>query len=193
MTPDLLTTPLPPIVAISGKQQSGKDTLGQMLRERIPGAIRLAFADALKAELATACGVSVEAIEANKEWYRGGMQWWGEWRRWQDPEYWIQRLVASAGRPENRGAPLLVVTDLRYMNEYDWVTARGGYRVRIHRTANHPDTHHSETDLDRHYFDFRIDNAGTRDALASEADRLVTVLGWRFPLTPSVEHCITLP
>jgi hypothetical protein len=73
-------------------------------------------------------------------------QWWGtEYRRTQDPHYWVARLAEriAAERPA-----YAVISDLRFPNEFAWCD----YRVRMDRPGFELKTgrdHCSETLLDR--------------------------------------------
>jgi hypothetical protein len=84
------------------------------------------------------------------------LQWWGtEYRRTQDPEYWIKearrRAIAS-------GASVVIFDDMRFPNEYDMVGDMGGVRIKVSRLGYKSDVpeHISETALDDYPFDVRI-------------------------------------
>ncbi len=152
------------IVGLSGKKRAGKDFACGVMRSRgWEDAIdvhRLAFADALKAELAAACGVTVQFIEENKDAFRTGLQWFGtEFRRELfGDDYW---LVKASSALEEIHSPVVVVPDVRFTNEAEWVKSYGGVMVRINRTAGLlpvEDTHASETDLDDYDFDYVLEN-----------------------------------
>lgn len=132
-------------VAVVGSMRSGKDSVAAYLRE-IAGYQRLAFADALKEEVAYALTkaevfkssrlklpfsemrpVLVEDLNANKKLFRPLLQWWGtEYRRAQDDDYWVKQTVAKINK-ENRW----VCTDGRFVNELSALRDRGFLIVRL--------------------------------------------------------------
>ncbi len=58
-------------------------------------------------------------------------QWWGtEYRRSQDPDYWVKALKARIERDAPRVA---VMSDLRFHNEFEFIQINGGYCVRVDR------------------------------------------------------------
>jgi hypothetical protein len=79
---------------------------------------------------------------------RALLQWWGtEYRRAQDPDYWVKR---TAERISQDSADVAVISDLRFFNEFEYVKANG-YAVRIDRPGFEIDDgqHHiSEVTLD---------------------------------------------
>lgn len=154
----------PLLIGLGGKKKAGKDTVCRILGELYPDTLRLAFADALKAELAAACDVPISVVEEKKDVFRLGLQWWGtEFRRGlSGPDYWVDQLkirldAARAMFAEKPGA-LIVVTDVRFPNEADFVRAEGGLLVQVRREslqAGH-DLHLSETALDDYEFDYTL-------------------------------------
>ncbi len=135
------------IVGVTGKRRAGKDTFaGVLVREF--GFRRVAFADALKAEVAVFLGLTAAELEVRKEDFRATLQEAGQARRRMDPRYWIKRVSAVVARHG-----YVVVPDVRYLNEAQWIHNRGGLIVRVAREIpighNHLDTHSSETQQDR--------------------------------------------
>jgi hypothetical protein len=119
------------IIGLVGLKWSGKDTLFKIIKEEFPEAFRVAFADAVKEELAQALGITVEEIEADKERFRLGLQWWGtEWRRHNTPNYWIYQAFRKI-READTG--LVVVTDVRFPDEGDAIRGSGGFLVKVER------------------------------------------------------------
>jgi len=146
------------IFGLTGKMRSGKDSFFSIVSERMP-AIRLAYADELKAECADLCGVTVDEINDQKAHYRPLLQWWGtEHRRGQDPLYWLKRMDAKLDSlPENAVA---FVTDVRFENEAELIRNRGGEIIRVVR-SNPPEAnglvgHASETELESIVADYTI-------------------------------------
>lgn len=178
------------IIGLSGKAQAGKDTVGAYLVEA-HGFKRLSFAQALK-DLAVAVDPVVGSwrddevpnnlqldplagLVADDGWddaktypeVRRFLQNLGQGIRDLDPEFWIRQiqkqLVAQMNEQQTLG-PHVVITDVRYRNEADWIR-QCGYVWRIERkdagldgdAASHP----SENDLNDYKFDGTIGNHTT--------------------------------
>ena len=120
-----------PHLALSGWMRSGTDSIANFLRPK--GYYKGSFAFALKEEVARAAGVPVEAMseEPLRTQIRPVLQAWGtEFRRAQDPDYWVkkvQRYFEVENRVERRP---LVFTDCRFLNElkllksFDFITIK---------------------------------------------------------------------
>ena len=121
------------IIGIVGKMQSGKDTFFDYAAHSLPEARRVAFADELKSEVATATGYDVAAINELKSIFRPVLQWWGTDFRRQlcSPNYWLDRLrYRVALLPEDS---IVFVTDVRFHNEADLIRDMGGIIIRTVR------------------------------------------------------------
>jgi hypothetical protein len=169
------------LIGLSGRKRSGKDTVCDLVRDLHPGRVtRIAFADALKEEVAQLLGVTVTEIEADKARYRGILQWWGtEWRRHQDPLYWIKRTAEKIERIRaDRSADVVVVTDVRFLNEALLIEDLGGALLRVSRPGadTDPDAHSSETALDNYQFRYVIRNHGTLADLRNDVGSFLLVL-----------------
>lgn len=103
------------------------------------------------------------------------LQWWGtEYRRkYFGEDYWVKKLAESI--PAN--LDIAMVTDVRFLNEAQYITARAGYTVKIERlnadgtpyvAPDRPFDHPSETALDGYNFDFRLTNTHGHQALLGE-------------------------
>lgn len=135
------------ILGIVGRKRSGKDTFASVLAEA--GWARVAFADALKEELASLLGVDAAFVEGHKEQLRLALQLRGteHWRA-RDPEHWLREaerrvnVLLCAGRD-------VVMPDVRFLNEAHWVRSHGGLLVRTVRAGDDGavlDGHASETE-----------------------------------------------
>lgn len=173
------TTDLPRLIGLSAKKRHGKDTLGALLVAHY-GYQRIAFADALYAEVAVRYGISVEALQdpATKESpleALGGrsprvvLQDTGMQRRSEDEEYWV-RQVHAVVNDNTKPARRWVITDVRLPNEAAFVE-RHGILVRVERPG-YPDSgdrHVSEMALDDWPFRYRIANReGEPEAMLSD-------------------------
>lgn len=151
------------LIGLCGEKLAGKDTVFGIIQRFHPDAMRVAFADALKLEVAMACGVSVSRIEENKNTFRPVLQWWGtEFRRdLFSSTYWLDRARATIqhGLDENR---LVVITDVRFQNEADFVREHGGKVWKVVRENNtNTDKHPSETELASIGADYYVFNNGS--------------------------------
>jgi len=91
------------------------------------GFTRLAWADALKVEVAMAHGISVAELNARKAEFRAELQRVGVARREEDPRYWIKRWVEARARIPGQ----VVNTDTRFPNEGFYAIQSGGLLVRL--------------------------------------------------------------
>ena len=111
------------IIIFSGKQYSGKDTAAKILMEAMPDFKRCAMGDIIKIEYAQAHGITYEEIEANKPKYRQGLIDLGNWGREQNPDYWLEKIIAQKGN--------IVVTDVRIKHEYEIFKKAGAVSIRV--------------------------------------------------------------
>lgn len=82
------------------------------------------------------------------EWFaelrpRTIMQQWGDWRRAQDPDYWVRMLAITVDAARGMGFQAFAVTDVRYPNELDWLRRSGGVLWRVQRAGLAPRSGHS--------------------------------------------------
>lgn len=177
-------------VALCGKARSGKDTVAAHLCEA-HGYTRLAFADPLK-EMALAVDPFISFVggeprrlsrllelhgwERAKEMYpevRRTLQQMGQTVRERDGSFWIRALLRSAVVVNGP----IVVTDMRYENEYRALHRAGFLDVRVERPGSGLDgsagAHSSETDLDRFRMTASILNDGSLDLLHARTDALL--------------------
>lgn len=74
------------------------------------------------------------------------LQWWGtEYRREQDPFYWISRLQETI---EQDKPTVALIADMRFPNEVAWVNSSKGYVVRVDRVGyQYPKSSHTSEEL----------------------------------------------
>jgi hypothetical protein len=163
------------IIGFTGYKQSGKDTTAGELRKLLlpKSVVQVNFADALKQEVARACGVAVDCINANKAAYRPLLQVWGtEYRRKMFGEnYWLLKWL-KASLALTTKANYLFCTDVRFLNEADTVRQCGGTILRITRPGVVADAHTSETEQDKIVADFTIHNDTNVDGLRQQLNKL---------------------
>jgi hypothetical protein len=131
----------------------------------VPIVQRIGFADALYEVCRTEYGM--------KEKDAALLQRIGAERRVSDPLYWVRQAFAKI----DPKAEVVLVSDVRYKNEADFIKDRGGYVVNVTRldekgrrfiSGDRPSDHPSETDLDHYNFDFRLVNSDGHQALLAE-------------------------
>jgi hypothetical protein len=130
------------ILGIAGRARRGKDTVAKYLHE-VHGFQQLAFADPLRDMLQAGLGIETRYCTDEKEAvipgigasYRELMQTLGtEWGRVLiHPDIWIHRLERALvhADPEER----IVISDVRFGNEADWVRRRG-HLIHLDRPAD---------------------------------------------------------
>ena len=156
------------LIGLVGKARSGKDTAADALVKAF-GAERYAFADPLKDMLEAAFGDKFR--EGDREspipWLgkspRHLMQTLGtEWgRELVHPDLWV--LLAESRRKvaEAKGVGM-VVSDVRFLNEADWIMSSGGLLIEILRPgAEQVAEHVSEDALGGLVLPTQIINDGT--------------------------------
>lgn len=159
------------IIGLSGKKQTGKDTIINVLRHLQPNKniIKIAFADALKEEVAIATGKSLEYITENKENFRLILQGWGtDFRRELcNKDYWIEKWLQRCIKQDDTQVAFVVCPDVRFKNEAETIRKVGGKLFRVRRNTKLEDNHISETELtDTNFgYDDWIDNNGTLEDL----------------------------
>lgn len=170
------------IIGLSGYARSGKDTVGEMLVEEL-GFERVSFADKLK----EFCDFIFDPVFDPKTWMEGplfgGQFDAGDWtllskserrpyhqrvgqgaRDLINEDIWVDAALPLYGSYQNRN---LVVTDVRFPNEYRRIIRLGGHVVRIERAGYGPvNDHESETALDQSFnWDVTLLNDGTLTSL----------------------------
>lgn len=145
------------IFGISGKMGAGKDTVGDLVSERLGNVAKIAYADGLREEIQLIINkykdieklplyMKVEREEAEKmleilegvdsiyergEKQRLAMQYWGtDVRRKRDSNYWINIAMIKARYEINKGN-FVYITDARFENEVKVIEVMGGKVIRI--------------------------------------------------------------
>lgn len=147
-------TEKPILIGLVGKKRVGKDTAAEYIHQNLgPGKVsRVAFADPLKAAVATLLGYpTVEELELmlGKEnpipWLGGvslrrlyqtlGTEWG---RRLIHPRLWLILMGRRLARLEEEGCQVIVITDVRFENEAEFIRDRGGVLIHIERQVPTP-------------------------------------------------------
>jgi hypothetical protein len=159
------------ILGLSGKSGTGKSTMARHLYYRAhPDRTSIyvaSFANALRQELVEAFkDPNVDWGEKpTPAWMRNLLIAWGAARRAQSPEYWRRVLARTIYARDCR---VVIIDDVRYKNEADWIRDAGGHVVRL-ECVPAPlavSNDRSETELDDYAFDctYTIPYGGLWDA-----------------------------
>ena len=118
-------------VGLCGFARVGKDTAAEHMVEYE----RFAFADALKVEaskMMAAIGVDADWTDPIfKARWRPLLVALGAGRRSTDPDYWIKRLIYTLAARDVAKRDNVVITDVRYTNEVQWILGQSGTVIRI--------------------------------------------------------------
>ena len=146
-------------IAICGNVGSGKDTLANILKEKLSDCFTIAFADKLKEQVAEIYNIAVKNLyEANfKEslipnttiTYRQALCDHADYIKYINPKFYIDHVVKHW---ENTNYSNFIVTDVRFENELIALKEEGFIIIRINReseykNSNSTKNHSSETEL----------------------------------------------
>lgn len=174
------------LIGLTGRAFAGKDTVADHLK-RHHGFFKMAFADPLREGLKTLFGLgdwnfSPEGKEEDIPWIgqspRQLMQSLGtEWGRDRvHPEIWCRHMDLRVRARARTGHGLLVIPDIRFVEEARFVHSRGGKIWRVVRpdapTTVHAD-HSSEQEQNRIEEEVTLLNDGTLEQLFEQADELL--------------------
>ncbi len=169
------------IIVFSGKQFSGKDTVAKILLEKFKSFKRIGIADAIKMKYARETGLKLEEIEQNKSQYRQDLIELGDWGRAQNPDYWLNSIIAYEGNT--------IVTDIRVEHELNLFKQHGAYSVRVEASEETRSKRGilsskndiTETALDNiKDWDFIIYNNGTYEELLKNTQALINNIQNKF-------------
>lgn len=174
------------IISLSGKKGVGKNTVAKLIAELTPlWCCEVAYADALKGEVAIATGRTIDYINAHKEHFRLILQGWGtDFRRQLDGDmYWINKLDNKIVEIYNeKKVQVLIITDARFPNEVRYGIEVGAICINVVRSSDQSDKHSSETANDNVVFDYTISNNGTVDELQEQIKTLMQKLSIKIKL-----------
>lgn len=136
------------VIGVSGYARAGKDTFASIaidiLKQNGFEAKQYSFAGALKEEvkdfLQKNCGVDVYTQDGElKKDIRDFLVWYGTtfWRK-RDPKRWIRGVDLQIKSDGNNADGIVkpkidiaIISDVRYLNEAEWIHSWGGYLVHI--------------------------------------------------------------
>ena len=167
------------LIGLAGYPRAGKDTAKDLLGDLVWGQYRPfiphAFADPMREIARCFWGDVREYRKKYPEEYRSSMQELGQFVRdnWAF-DFWV-KLADKKYRAARKDAypgplPIMVVSDVRYPNELDWIRSWGGQLWWIERAGvgtvnNHQSEQHYDYLRDR--ADFHINNPGTIEGFAA--------------------------
>lgn len=185
------------LIGLSGRAGCGKDTVAQRLCQA-HGFVQIALADPLRDGLAAMFRLADEQLndrqakETPVDWVgrspRELLQTLGtEWgREHVAPDIWLR--VAARRIEQINAVPLrakgfngVVVSDIRFENEAEWLRAQGGkvWHIRRHPTdclIGRTATHQSEQHIPAVAGEPRVNNFGTIAQLHEEIDEIASAL-----------------
>lgn len=163
------------IIAFTGYKKSGKDAAATALKQLlVPATVQqVNFADALKREVAAACGVTVAYINEHKDVFRTVLQWWGtDFRRnLHGNSYWVLKWLEAVNKLPTP-PKYLICTDVRFINEAATIRTLGGIIIRVQRPEIQSDGHASETEQRELQTEFMVNNDGTLADLKTKIKNL---------------------
>lgn len=170
------------IVGLTGKAHAGKDEAAFALVDRL-AYVRIALADPLKDAAAAMFGIDRRRFDDS--WAKEERDpYWGI-----SPRQMAQQLGTEAGRKvfgddlwikratltirehisKTPGAVKVVVPDIRYDNEAEWIRRQGGIVIRITRPGvNGVSPHASENGVSDWLVDETVENDSTIEALSAK-------------------------
>lgn len=125
------------IIGIAGLKGHGKTTIAHALADAFPGYKLMAFADPIRA-FAEACGFDMSrkedpdprlALSPRRFMQTAGTEFG---RLMLGEDFWVKSMGARA---QTLGSNAIVIHDVRFPNERDWIRERGGSVIWIHRPA----------------------------------------------------------
>lgn len=188
-------------IAITGKANSGKNTVGKLLINSLfdntAGVHYLAFADPLKKM------ARIAFPQIPRKWLYGSSEFrssvipdafkdgipltvrqllidlGNDFGRKYQRDIWIKNLENRVAKLVKKNVNAVVVTDCRFRNEFDNLKKLGFYQIRLIRDSHTKINDESETNQDGimdSEFDAVINNNGTLQDLKNRVSEIVTVL-----------------
>lgn len=184
-----------PLIGLAGQAGTGKDTVGNHLCQ-IHGFVSFALADPIRAGLRAMLGLSQEEL-SRRDLKEHPIEWLGrsprelaqtlgtEWgRELVNPEIWLrvaQRTIENINATHLFRPRGIVVTDIRFENEAEWLREQGGTVWHIRREqagiAGATSKHVSEQCIPIIEGDAVIENDGTLVKLFTRVTELASGAG----------------
>ena len=172
------------LIGLTGKKRAGKDTACEML-STIASPVasqRIGFADAVYEDLSKMLRLPIFIIKENKENFRLMLQGYAtDYRRKMcGYNYWIERWQKTFNtiHPDIQ---LVIVPDVRFVNEADYIRKAGGVIWRIKRPLSEIDMHLSENELDEFQFP-EINNNDSPHHMFQQLEKMYAVYSTQHPV-----------
>jgi hypothetical protein len=173
------------IIGLGYQARSGKDTVASYLISKY-GFVQESFAEPLKNICRDICGLSDKHLYGTwKEMLipeyqltsRELLQKIGAAMRTIHPDFWVLHMKRRIKDHMKNGVNLIVVSDVRHINEAKMIKSFGGIMIKTNR--NNPDkitnpNHISETQMKSYdKWDYQLDNNGTYEQLYEQIDKIM--------------------
>lgn len=178
------------VIALVGEANSGKNTVADIIESKYNNVCTIAFADPIKCILSTMFGITVDKVNELKRDTKGKFKYISPIQTYctgKSMRHLLQRLGTDTREkgdlPESiwrdialmklsemmlNNASIAVVTDLRYIKEYEMLLENFDVEViQINRECTIHDEHSSEQEWKAIKPNIIIDNNGTIDELAA--------------------------
>lgn len=180
------------LIGISGYAVSGKDTVAEYYTENCRFA-RYAFADTIKKTAAEMFGVPLEHFY-DREFKEVVIPFWGYSPRYMAQiigtecgrnlfrkDIWIKRAEVEYNKyRDNFNAGGMVIPDIRYENEAEWIQKMGGIIIHVTRPGYNGDVgtagHDSEAGYPDNLKDYTVVNDGTIAELHEKIKHIAVAL-----------------
>lgn len=126
----------------------------------------------------------IDWINRNKEDFGNILQVYGDFKRKDNPNFFIERTLLAINKAVDDGQYVISVDDLRFTNEaealskigFDIVRVQAGDEIRAARGASRNPIHASETQLDNYYHSFAVFNNLQEHDLHKQIDTVIETI-----------------
>jgi len=208
------------IIGLSGKMGSGKDFIASnyiipFLREQLKlFPLKMAFSDQLKVNVMTKYNISFNDVYQHKtDQTRQLLQQEGteNGRNKHGQDVWIKHLDAWTHVYRSRGIDAVILSDVRFRNEVEYIKSKGGLVIRVDapernekrlrddsggciETYNRIKNHSSECDLDTvgdNVYDFIVNNRNEQET-KNDVNKILVFLNIYFKTNGSKNNTFNL-
>lgn len=135
------------VIGITGKAGAGKDTAATLLSKMYPNSRIYHFADPLKEACSAAFGIPLahfnqrEIKEMENPFWRKSPRWMAQFvgtemfRNLIGEDFWIRRAEMEYVNADADGIGTLIVPDVRFDNEANWIGEHSGTMLEIVRSG----------------------------------------------------------
>lgn len=171
------------IIGITGPAGAGKNTLGDIFEEHLhmqdKTCIQLSLAAPLKRAGTSMFGwidLDRDQKEAeHKDYGFSPRSYWQDLGKWMRDTYgadiFVRILRDTVAMFDD--SDFVIVTDVRYDNEADWIKKQGGCVIKIDRDVEKVRDHESENGVSMSFIDGGLSNNSTIEALEVEGIQLL--------------------